>query len=169
MKGKNVTFFVQLKKKPSYYSATPHTSIYLITFDIIILCIICQIMVYVGLPHSQEHVLISSTFTITIYVILNLMSVPYDVAYLYSDCSVETWGSMGNIWSQAYPLCSITQICHSAKTTSTSWPLSLSSTTTAAWSVTLPLASILLTHWGWMTQICVFNTRLFSLHNTLNL
>ena len=24
------------------------------------------------------------------------------------------------------------------------------------------------THWGRMTQICVFNTRLFSLHNTLN-
>ena len=27
---------------------------------------------------------------------------------------------------------------------------------------------IVLTHWGRMTQICVFNTRLFSLHNTLN-
>ena len=26
-----------------------------------------------------------------------------------------------------------------------------------------------LTHWGRVTQICVFNTRLFSLHNTLNL
>ena len=25
-----------------------------------------------------------------------------------------------------------------------------------------------LTHWGRLTQICVFNTRLFSLHNTLN-
>ena len=25
-----------------------------------------------------------------------------------------------------------------------------------------------LTHWGWVTQICVFNTRLSSLHNTLN-
>ena len=25
-----------------------------------------------------------------------------------------------------------------------------------------------LTHWGRVTQICVFNTRLFSLHNTLN-
>ena len=28
---------------------------------------------------------------------------------------------------------------------------------------------ILLTHWGRVTRICVFNTRLFSLHNTLNL
>ena len=27
---------------------------------------------------------------------------------------------------------------------------------------------LLLTHWGRMTQICVFNTRLFSLHITLN-
>ena len=26
----------------------------------------------------------------------------------------------------------------------------------------------ILTHWGRVTQICVFNTRLFSLHNTLN-
>jgi hypothetical protein len=25
-----------------------------------------------------------------------------------------------------------------------------------------------LTHWGRVTRICVFNTRLFSLHNTLN-
>ena len=28
--------------------------------------------------------------------------------------------------------------------------------------------SMSLTHWGRVTQICVFNTRLFSLHNTLN-
>ena len=28
--------------------------------------------------------------------------------------------------------------------------------------------SPLLTHWGRVTQICVFNTRLFSLHNILN-
>ena len=28
---------------------------------------------------------------------------------------------------------------------------------------------IILTHWGWVTQICVFNMRLFSLHNILNL
>ena len=27
---------------------------------------------------------------------------------------------------------------------------------------------LLLTHWGRVTQICVFNTRLFSLHNTRN-
>ena len=27
----------------------------------------------------------------------------------------------------------------------------------------------ILTHWGRVTQICVFNTSLFSLHNTLNL
>ena len=27
----------------------------------------------------------------------------------------------------------------------------------------------ILTHWGRVTQICVFNTRLFSLHNTLKL
>ena len=26
----------------------------------------------------------------------------------------------------------------------------------------------MLTHWGRVTQICLFNTRLFSLHNTLN-
>ena len=30
------------------------------------------------------------------------------------------------------------------------------------------LLNRVLTHWGRMTQICVFNTRLFSLHNTLN-
>ena len=28
--------------------------------------------------------------------------------------------------------------------------------------------TVVLTHWERMTQICVFNTRLFSLHNTLN-
>ena len=30
------------------------------------------------------------------------------------------------------------------------------------------MIQFILTHWGRMTQICVFNTRLFSLHNTLN-
>ena len=32
----------------------------------------------------------------------------------------------------------------------------------------LLLTNTMLTHWGRVTQICVFNTRLFSLHNTLN-
>ena len=36
-----------------------------------------------------------------------------------------------------------------------------------AWSMFL-VSLHTLTHWGWVTQICVFNTRLFSLHNTLN-
>ena len=31
------------------------------------------------------------------------------------------------------------------------------------------LSPLFLTHWRRVTQICVFNTRLFSLHNTLNL
>jgi hypothetical protein len=55
-----------------------YTSIYFVTFDIIILYIICQIIVYVALPQSQEHALISFTFASTKYVILNLMSLPTD-------------------------------------------------------------------------------------------
>ena len=34
--------------------------------------------------------------------------------------------------------------------------------------VVLSVCYLRLTHWGRVVQICVFNTRLFSLHNTLN-
>jgi len=40
-------------------------------------------------------------------------------------------------------------------------------TTTDSTKLNVLMVRPTLTHWGRVTQICVFNTRLFSLHNTL--
>ena len=46
------------------------------------------------------------------------------------------------------------------------WQSAYKSVPLQAWSG--PEGSRKLTHWGRVTQICIFNTRLFSLHNTLS-
>ena len=48
------------------------------------------------------------------------------------------------------------------------WCLDVGNGSCCKWSGPWTVWQPALTHWGRVTQICVFNTRLFSLHNTLN-